>query len=59
MLLGEPIRAFHESLSQLASTTPDFQYYYVTAREMACLVHQVEDGAAVPLFNKFATPDSR
>ena len=59
MLLGEPIRAFHESLSQFASTTPDFHYYYVTAREMACLVHQAEKGNVIPLFNTIPNPGSR
>ncbi|MDF1852658.1 MAG: hypothetical protein P1U85_17610 [Verrucomicrobiales bacterium] len=40
MLLGEPMRRFHESLSRLEDVTP----HYVTAREMANLVHAAEDG---------------
>jgi hypothetical protein len=48
MLLGEPMRAFHRSLREFAGQNDWFQYYYVTAREMAALVHQAEAGAARP-----------
>lgn len=48
MLLGEPMRRFHESLADLAQRQPGFRYYYVTAREMADLVHQAEAGIAEP-----------
>jgi hypothetical protein len=51
MLLGNPMRVFHTSLAQWATTNPPFHYYYVTAREMACLVHQAERGAVIPVFN--------
>lgn len=39
-LLGEPMRRFHESLAGLE----DLRVHYVTAREMANLVHAAEDG---------------
>jgi hypothetical protein len=39
-LLGEPMRRFHESLARL----DDLHIHYVTAREMANLVHAAEDG---------------
>lgn len=41
MLLGEPMRRFHESLARLGD---DFRIHYVTAREMANLAHAAEDG---------------
>jgi hypothetical protein len=44
MLLGEPMRRFHNDLRQFAATHPELKYYYVTAREMAGLVHQAENG---------------
>ncbi len=43
-LLGEPTVRFHEELSQLAATHPGFRYHYVTAWEMAQLVHLAERG---------------
>lgn len=48
MLLGRPMRQFHESLADLAQRQPGFRYYYVTAREMAELAHQAEAGIAEP-----------
>jgi len=39
-LLGEPMRRFHASLT----SQRDFRLHYVTAREMANLVHALEDG---------------
>jgi hypothetical protein len=48
MLLGEPMREFHESLADFARQSPELTYYYVTAREMADLVHQAEQGALEP-----------
>jgi hypothetical protein len=50
MLLGEPMRAFHEELRRHAAENEWFEYYYVTAREMAALVHQAEQGATEPSF---------
>lgn len=41
-LLGEPMRRFHESLARIE----DLRLHYVTAREMANLVHATEDGHA-------------
>ncbi len=48
MLLGEPMRRFHESLAAFAERQPELRYYYVTAREMASLVAQAEQGAQAP-----------
>jgi hypothetical protein len=49
MLLGPPMRRFHEDLASLAESHPTFRYYYVTAREMAALVHQAESGQIHPV----------
>jgi hypothetical protein len=46
MLLGEPMRQFHADLAQLAADCDWFKYYYVTARQMAQLVHAAERGDA-------------
>lgn len=48
MLLGQPMREFHQSLARHANETRGFEYYYVTAREMAGLVHQAEAGLSEP-----------
>jgi hypothetical protein len=48
MLLGEPMRSFHNRLAERAAAQPGFFYYYVTARELAQLVHQAEAGATQP-----------
>jgi len=42
MLLGEPMRNFHEELARFAAEHDWFHYYYVTAREMARVVHAIE-----------------
>jgi hypothetical protein len=52
MLLGEPMRRFHQELAEFAARNPWFYYYYVTAREMAELVHQAEQGQRQPTFGK-------
>jgi hypothetical protein len=52
MLLGEPMRRFHQGLAEYAALHPWFFYYYVTAREMADLVHQAEQGQTQPRFDK-------
>jgi len=52
MLLGEPMRRFHESLSEFARGQPGFRYYYVTTREMAQFVHQAEQGHVEPQFGQ-------
>lgn len=51
MLLGQPMRRLHEKLQEL-STRRDFKFYYVTAREMAQLVRQAEQGRSAPDFNQ-------
>ncbi|MEO8164843.1 MAG: hypothetical protein ABI619_05545 [Betaproteobacteria bacterium] len=51
MLLGEPMRRFHKSLAEFAHAHSGFQYYYVTAYEMANLVHQAEQGQREPDFD--------
>jgi len=43
MLLGEPMRRFHESLARLGD---EIWLHYVTAREMANLAHAAEDGVS-------------
>jgi hypothetical protein len=48
MLLGEPMRQFHESLARWAAENPRVSYYYVTSRELAELVQQAEAGVAEP-----------
>lgn len=50
MLLGGPMRRFHENLHKLAIKNTSLKYYYVTAREMSGLVHQAECGQLVPTF---------
>ena len=46
-LLGEPMQQFHAALANRARDE-QFRYYYVTAREMADLVHQAERGEVEP-----------
>lgn len=57
MLLGEPMRKFHQELHELALRHPAFKYYYVTAREMAGLVHQAESGQSVPALGQLKKQD--
>lgn len=42
MLLGDPYVRFHQGLQQLAKEHPNFRYHYVTAWEMANIVHYAE-----------------
>jgi len=49
-LLGEETQQFHQELASESSQRSNFRYHYVTAYEMARLVHQAERGAAVPQF---------
>jgi hypothetical protein len=51
ILLGEPMRLFHATLARWRNTYPTFSFYYVTAREMATLVHQAEQGVTIPSFS--------
>jgi hypothetical protein len=54
MLLGETMRRFHRSLADYAAKHPFLHYYYVTARELADLVHQAEQGVKTPQFRRSA-----
>lgn len=49
VLLGEPTRRFHAALAE-ESCRSGWKYWYVTARELADLVHQAESGARDPAF---------
>ncbi len=42
VLLGEPMREFHRGLARLARENSDFEYHYVTAREMYNLARAAE-----------------
>jgi hypothetical protein len=44
MLLGEPMFAFHRALAARANENPEFQFHYVTAREMYNLARAAEAG---------------
>ena len=48
MLLGPEMQQFHRDLGQLHRDHPNFRYHYVTAWEMAQLVHQAEHGETTP-----------
>lgn len=48
MFLGPPNRRFHEDVRAFADANPNFNYYYVTAWEMANLVHLAESGETDP-----------
>lgn len=50
ILLGKPMRDFYRSLQKHAEKFPEFKYYFVTAFEMAMLVHQAEQGYCEPVF---------
>lgn len=44
MFLGEPMRAFHRTIAQLAQQDPSLRFHYVSARELVNLVHAAEAG---------------
>ncbi len=44
MLLGEPMKSFHQALRQMTQARPNFRFHYVTAREMYNLVRAAEAG---------------
>lgn len=44
-LLGKPAHTFHQDLSRYAAENPNVRYHYVTARELANLIHAAEAGA--------------
>lgn len=50
MWLGDRAQEFHAELATQAAINPNFRYHYVTAWEMANLVHQAEQGSTVPEF---------
>lgn len=47
-LLGSGMQQFHRDLANLNRQHPNFRYHYVTAWEMAQLVHQAEAGGTSP-----------
>ena len=53
VLLGPEMNQFHQDLSDFSSHR-GFEYYYVTAREMAQLVTQAEAGELVPDFDSLS-----
>jgi len=52
MWLNGPVRSFHQSLAAEAERLQTFRYYYVTAWELAQLVHQAESGCTIPDFEQ-------
>ncbi len=50
VLLGEPMQSMYRAFGAL-SAQRGFRYYFVTAREMAQLVHQAEAGLESPNFD--------
>lgn len=52
--LGNEMQQFHQDLKALSDAEPLFNYHYVTAWEMAQLVHQAEAGASKPEIVKLA-----
>lgn len=48
MWLGEAVQQFHADLARTHQRHPHFRYHYVSAWEMAQLIHQAERGATVP-----------
>lgn len=53
-LLGEQTQRFHHELANQSAERRNLHYYYVTAWEMAQLVHQAEAGFARPVFETAA-----
>lgn len=58
MWLSGPAAAFHNELARQASRRPNFRYHYVTAWEMAQLVHRLEQPEPLPA-RSFSRPSSR
>lgn len=52
-LLGPRTQQFHADLAEAAARNPLFRYHYVTAWEMAQLVHHAEAGSPLPLSQCF------
>jgi len=57
-LLGPEMQQFHADLARLHNDQPQFRYHYVTAWELAQLVHQAEAGLIEPDFTALSTPVS-
>ncbi len=53
--LSDKVQAFHASLAEFSRHHPQFRYHYVTAWEMAQLVHQAEQGYERPVIGGIAT----
>jgi hypothetical protein len=49
MLLGPQMQRFHQDLAALHQAQPNFRYHYVSAWEMAQLIHQAEQGEEAPV----------
>lgn len=47
-LLGEPMQNFYRDLQSFREQNPQYKVHFVTAWEMAQLVHQAERGVAIP-----------
>lgn len=56
MWLGDAAVNFHADLARQAKADPRFRYHYVTAWEMAQLVHQAEQSFREPDFNVLRAP---
>lgn len=54
MLLGPKAEKFHQGLADFHAVHPNFRYHYVSAWEMAQLVHQAESGASKIEINNLA-----
>ena len=52
MLLGSDMQRFHADLAEWQSSTPNAKLHYVTAWEMAQLVHQAEQGQCEPVIGE-------
>jgi len=53
--LSSQTREFHQAVADGLAQIPNLKYYYVTAWEMAQLVHQAENGAVKPDFESAAS----
>ena len=53
--LSSTTREYHQTVADGMAQFPNLKYYYVTAWEMAQLVHQAENGATEPNFELAAS----
>lgn len=56
MLLGPKIERFHQQLADLHRQKPNFRYHYVSAWEMARMVHAAEQDSSVGHSSSSSTP---